>query len=115
MNIIEILKKIEDSRIFTAFYEGNFENHTVNKTRKQTEATESQNASSTSVFKKSLTEQIKSGNGRILQKWVKENNIEKLTFIFSDNPELCKWVSEQNYSWLSDIPLDIMDIISQQC
>lgn len=113
MTITEFLKKIEDSRIFTAFYEGNFEKkgHTVKRDR--TEATETQ--SSTSTFKKSLTEQIKSGNGRILLKWIREKNLEKLTFIFSDNPELCKWVSEQNYSWLSDIPLDIMDIISQQC
>lgn len=115
MTIIEILKKIEDSRIFTAFYEGNFEKgRTVKKERTETNNNEQQ-PSSTSTFKKSLTEQIQSGNGRILLKWIREENLEKLNFIFSDNPELCRWISAQNFDWLPDIPPEIMDIINQQC
>lgn len=64
-----------------------------------------------SPLQKLLTEEIMSGNLSRLEEWIENKNVNKLTFLFSNNPILSDWVQENEMDVFLKLPDEVFNFV----
>ena len=81
------------------------------KEEKKASSSKSESHQFDSPLQKLLTEEIMSGDLSRLEEWIENKNVNKLTFLFSNNPILSDWIQKNEMDVFLKLPDEIFNFV----